>query len=365
MVAALAPPVPAQPRPGLPDVTCDACIVVDDAGRTLFARRPNQPLPNASTTKMVTAIVVARLARDVEVVTVSADAASTGGGGLDLAAGDRVSVGDLLHALLLTSSNDAAVALAEHVAGTEGAFVSLMNEFAAAIGARRSVFLTSHGLDAAGHASTARDLARIGVAVLRRPRLAEIVRRSTASIAVDGTTVRLENRNVLLKTYPGSIGIKTGFTAGAGNVLVAAAERQGRSVVAVAMSSDDSFADAAALLDFGFATLARTLLVDAREPVAVVVLDPAGAVPVVPARDVRGPTDPRRLEVVFEPGPSVELPLAAGDTIGTITLVSNGETVEVLDAVAQSYLSEPPEPPSGTALLARLLEAFAGIAART
>ena len=362
VVAGLWAPASAQPAPPLnPRVTCAACVVIDDRGRTLWARAARTPLANASTTKMVTAIVVLQHADIAEPVTVSAHAAATGGGGLDLQPGDVVAVGDLLHALLMTSSNDAAVALAEHVAGTEADFVVLMNAYADRVGADGTAFVTSHGLDVPGHVSTARDLARLGLALLRRPLLADIVATGTASIAVGTRTEALENRNLLLDSYEGATGIKTGFTAQAGNVLVASAERNDRRLIAVAMSSDDAFEDAAALLDFGFATLAQTVLLDGDEPVAALVLDPAGVVPVVPAGEIRGMADPRALEIVFDAHPVIELPVHAGDTIGTLTIVAAGDTVGVLDALADADVAAPAPAPAGASLITRLLQLVSGL----
>ncbi len=210
-------------------------------------------LPNASTTKMVTAMVVVNQTDLDAEVTLSAEAGSVGGGLVDLEAGSTFSVKELLHALMLASSNEAAVALAEHVAGSEAAFVETMNEVAGDLGAESTHFVTPHGLDTPGHYSTAQDLAILGLALLDDPVLAEIVRtRSTTIQSEQGHALDLENSNGLLETYSGSVGIKTGMTVGAGDVLVAAARRRGALVVAVAMRSADAEVDAGQLLDLGF-----------------------------------------------------------------------------------------------------------------
>ena len=254
----LAAASPGRARPAPPTgASCSACIVVDDAGKALWSRAPGEALPNASTTKIATALVVVRAADLDEQVTVSEGAAAAGGGGLDLVAGDVYSVGDLLHALLMTSSNDAAAALAEHVSGTQDAFVAEMNDLLDELGARDTTFLTPHGLDTPGHAASARDLALLGARLLEHPVLA-------ATVATEETTVEgspgpqeLVNTNLLLDAYEGAVGIKTGETALAGQVLVGAAERRGELVVAVAMHSSDAASDVAALLDYGFAEVAR------------------------------------------------------------------------------------------------------------
>jgi serine-type D-Ala-D-Ala carboxypeptidase (penicillin-binding protein 5/6) len=317
---------------------CYACLVVDEEGRVLFARRANVPLPNASTTKIATALVVVDATQPGEPVTVSEAAAATGGGGLALEPGDRASVEDLLAALLLSSSNDAAVALAEHVAGTEEAFVEAMNERVRALGAAATRFTTSHGLDAPGHVSSAADLARLARALLDDPFLAEVVARPRDVIEVSGRPLRLENRNLLLETYPGAIGVKTGYTLGAGNVLVAAARRRGRTLVAVAMRSVDAAADASLLLDHGFARLARTLLVRAGAPVGALVFS-SGATHVVAARAARGPSRREDVTVAFRPG--ARAPVRAGDIVGTVGVQGGGGVSITLPAVAADTVAAP------------------------
>ncbi|HEX2049979.1 MAG TPA: serine hydrolase [Actinomycetota bacterium] len=331
LVACLAVAAPASAgAPPAPELSCEACIVVADDGRVLYARRARAALPNASTTKMTTALVVVETAAPGERVAVSPHAAATGGGGLDLHAGDSYTVRDLLYALLLSSSNDAAVALAEHVGGTERAFVSAMNDLADALGARATHYVTPHGLDAPGHVSSARDLVAVASALLDDPMLARIVRTQSHRLA-DGTVV--ENRNALLDSYTGAIGVKTGRTLGAGDVLVAAARRRGRTLIAVALRSVDAAADDRALLDYGFARLARTALVGRGEPIGVAPLAPSGAVPAVAGRAVRGLAPPAAVDVAFEaarPAPSVR----AGERVGTVSVSYRGRTLGRVPAVA-------------------------------
>jgi D-alanyl-D-alanine carboxypeptidase (penicillin-binding protein 5/6) len=334
-------------------VTCRACIIVDDTGRTLFARAPHLRLANASTTKMATALVVVQTADLHAVVVVSPDAAAVGGGGLDLDAGDVYRVSDLLYALLLTSSNEAAVALAEHVAGSETAFVEAMNALVTRLGATDTHFVTSHGLDAPGHYSSAADLALIAAALLRRPTLARIVATPAARIEGPGGTELIENRNVLLETYRGAIGVKTGYTTNAGNVLVAAARRSGRTLIAVAMHADDAAADSRLLLDYGFERLRHTILLPARAPVGELVFDAAGSTPAIAAGTVRGIADPRATVISFTPLAGVRPPLDPGDTIGTVVVSTSRRTIATVDALAGEPLRH-----SSTSWVAALLGAL-------
>lgn len=325
----------------------------------IWGREVDSARANASTTKMVTALLVARGGGLEDTVVVSRGAAGTGGGGLDLRPGDRYSVRELLYALLLTSSNDAAVALAEHVAGSERAFVARMNSLAASLGAEGSRFVTPHGLDVRGHYSTARDLARIALAVLRSPVLSNVVATPSASIEGRRGSVRLENTNPLLESYEGAIGVKTGYTSGAGDVLVAAALRSGRRLVAVAMGAQDAAADARALLDYGFRVLGRGILVREGETVGAVVFDPSGSVAVVAGRTVRGIPRPESVSVTFEPAP-VSAPLDRGESVGTVLITSaDGDVVARAPAIASTSVGEDDD--GGGSLLGGLLRVAAAL----
>jgi D-alanyl-D-alanine carboxypeptidase (penicillin-binding protein 5/6) len=324
-------------------VGCVRCIVVDEDGNVLWSRNPRDRYPNASTTKMVTALLVARDADPSEVVTVSSAAGAIGGGGLDLSAGETYTVDSLMHALLLDSSNESAQALAEHVSGSGEAFVTEMNRYVRSIGANRSHFANPHGLDAEGHYSSAGDLATIGAEVLDDPYLAEIVRTPEATIPTPGGSASFENRNLLLETYEGAIGIKTGRTLGAGYVLVAAAERKGHRVITVAMNSYDVFGDSAALLDWGFAKLRRLdrrgVLVESGAPVGALVFD-NGSTEVVAGEDLEGllPRDPRDIQLSFIASSDAELPIEDGDVVGRVEVSTTRGEVGSVPAIASGAI---------------------------
>jgi serine-type D-Ala-D-Ala carboxypeptidase (penicillin-binding protein 5/6) len=316
-------------------------LVVADTGDILFQRNADAELPNASTTKMMTALLTVRAGVLGNEVRVSQVAANAGGGGLDLKAGEVWSVQALLTALLLSSSNDAAVALAEHVSGSEKAFVGAMNAQARRLKLRHTAFATPHGLDAEGHFSSARDLAVIAGELLDEPTLKDIVARSEASVKGPDGRVMIENSNLLLESYRGAIGIKTGYTQGAGNALVSAAVRGDRTIIGVVLRSADSFADTRALIDYGFARLSRSVLLKRGEEVGTVVLDPAGSIRVRAARTVRGLARPETLEVSFDPARTYELPLAPTDVIGAIVVTSQGRVIDRVAAVTHEAIEEP------------------------
>jgi D-alanyl-D-alanine carboxypeptidase (penicillin-binding protein 5/6) len=230
-----------------PAVTARAALVVDlDAGQTLYSLRPNEPLPPASTAKLMTALVTVRQANLDSRVVISARAAGTPGSRMGLTAGETLTVRDLLYGLLLPSGNDAAVALAEHVAGSEAVFVRLMSETAAELGLRGTRFTNAHGGDEPGETITAADLVGLARAALVYPALAQIVATPSAKIA--GRT--LTNTNELLGVYRGADGVKTGTTDLAGECLVASVTRDGHRLLTVVLGSQDRYADTRALLDF-------------------------------------------------------------------------------------------------------------------
>jgi len=351
--------VPSAPANAAPEVTCAACLVVDDTGRTLFARAADAARANASTTKMTTALVAVRAADPDDPVVVSPGAAATPGGGLALEAGEIISVEALLHALLLTSSNDAAVALAQHIAGSEAVFVERMNAYARSIGATHTNYVTAHGLDMPGHGSSARDLATIAAALLEVPLLARIVGRTETVIETPAGTALLENRNVLLESYPGATGVKTGFTADAGNVLVASAERDGRRLIAVAMGSVDATADAAALLDHGWRKLDRTVLLESGMAVGALVFE-HGSTEVRAARVVRGSDRPDRVHIEFVPDPTIRIPVSSGEVVGQVTVSGSGGVVSTVDAIAASAI-EPEATSWASEAVAGLLRAVGSL----
>jgi D-alanyl-D-alanine carboxypeptidase (penicillin-binding protein 5/6) len=329
------PPGLAQERSPL---TCVSCLVVDEQGRELWRSGSRSPAPMASTTKMLVALLTVRMATLEDEVRVSEEAAATPGGKLSLIAGERLSVEELLQALLLNSSNDAAVALAEHVSGSSEAFVRDMNLLARRLGAGDTAVVNPHGLDAPGHVSTARDLALLGRVLLEDEVLAEIVAMRAATIASDQRTAVLENTNILLGDYVGAVGIKTGFTALAGNVLVAAARRDDRMVVAVAMNSDDAFADTTWLLDRGFKELARTILVREGDIVNEIVSGGGAAVSVSTGDLYRGSELPDSISTSLVLDETLRAPLVAGDIVGEVAIAKDGAPIASVRAVVDDPL---------------------------
>ncbi len=240
LLALQAPPTP----------LAEAALLGDEAtGQVLWEKNAHERRAVASTTKIMTALLTLERADLDEEAVVSAAAAYTGGNMVGLTPGERLPVRDLLYGLLLNSGNDAATALAEHVAGSTDAFVAMMNAKAQALGMADTHFANPHGLDAEGHYSSAYDLWLLAREAMKNPTFREIV--AMPSQTSGGRTY--VNLNPLLTAYPGADGIKTGTSDWAGECLVASATRRGHRLIAVVLHSPDRYRDTAALLDWGFA----------------------------------------------------------------------------------------------------------------
>lgn len=240
--------------PPAPAIGAAAAMVVQaQSGAVLYEKSAFEARPPASLTKMVTALVVADRCSLDDVATVSARAASATGSSLGLREGDTIPVRELLKGLLLPSGNDAAVCLAEHVAGSEAAFAGLMNEKAAQLTAVNTHFVNASGLTADGHYSCARDLAVFAMAVRLNSELARIICQTSAQVTwCDGRTKEVTNLNRLLPRCRGCDGVKTGYTTPAGRCLAASATRDGYSLVSVVLRSPDAWAESEKLLNWAF-----------------------------------------------------------------------------------------------------------------
>jgi D-alanyl-D-alanine carboxypeptidase (penicillin-binding protein 5/6) len=233
----------------VPDNSAGACVLVHaDSGQTLYAKNADARMLIASTTKIMTALVVIDHCDPDTSVAIKPEWTGVEGSSMYLKAGENYTIRELLYGLLVVSGNDAATALACICGGSIEGFAKMMNDEAVALGLQNSHFQNPHGLDAEGHYSSAADLAVIACEAMKRPLFAEIV--GTGSATIHGQT--LVNHNKLLRTYPGALGIKTGYTMAAGRILVSCAERNGLKLVCVTISDPNDWTDHTALLDWGF-----------------------------------------------------------------------------------------------------------------
>ena len=239
-----------------PKINSRAGIIYDrKTGRILWGKNENEKRKMASTTKMMTAIVVIENVNLQEKVKVSKKAANTGGSRLGLTKDAEITVNDLLYSLMLCSGNDAAVALAEHTAGSIENFAEMMNEKAKEMELENTNFVTPHGLDEEEHYTTATELAKIADYALNNEKICNIVRTKTYTVTINGYGKNISNTNELLGYLDGVYGVKTGFTNGANRCLVTATKRGDMDIICIVLGADtkkDRTKDSIKLIEYAF-----------------------------------------------------------------------------------------------------------------
>ncbi len=247
-----------------PQISAESYVVMDlKTGEVLFSDNEKTSLPIASTTKMMTALVVVEREENLDkVVTVDAESCGIEGSSVNLYKGEKITLRDLLYALMLESANDAAVCLARASAGSVEAFANLMNEKAKEIGMTGSHFTNPHGLEDAEHYSTSLDLAKLWQCAMEYEVLREIVSTKTYKIEMEtGDGYRfLSNHNKLLKSYEACIGGKTGFTKAAGRCLVTVCEKNGVELVTVTLNDPNDWDDHRNLCEYAFSLYSQVSL---------------------------------------------------------------------------------------------------------
>jgi serine-type D-Ala-D-Ala carboxypeptidase (penicillin-binding protein 5/6) len=241
-----------------PSLSASSALLVErETGRIILEKNSRERRPMASLTKLMTAVLVLERGDLGDWVTVSRRAAGTRGSALGLRPGQRVLLKNLLLGLLVRSANDAAVAAAEHVCGSEEEFVKRMNQKAGSLGLADTHFANCHGLDHPDHYSTAFDMARLGRHAISLPFIANCVRNREVVIQLPGShRPRVcRNSNKLLRFYWGADGIKTGYTEEAGKCLVGSASRGGHQLIAVLLNDNERWQDACGLFEYGFHAL--------------------------------------------------------------------------------------------------------------
>lgn len=325
---AFAPPVlEAGPAPRL---SAESALLMDwETGEVLFAKQPFARRAPASTTKILTALLALERGDPKAAVAVSLRAAGTPGSSMHIRAGERYTLHDLLQGLLLRSGNDAAVAIAEHLAGSVDAFAAWMNARSRAVGAGQSHWVNPHGLDHPQHYTTAYDLALITRQAMAHPVFAAMVSQRARELSFEllGRQGLLTNTNRLLWTFEGADGVKTGTTSAAGACLVASATRTGQRLIAVVLHSRNRWADAAALLAHGYEHYQLFRYASAGEVLTAspVVGGAPGRVALVPQQDVvavvrKGGLIPQVALAV----PPLRAPLPTGAAVGEALVSVDG-----------------------------------------
>ncbi len=334
-----------------PQIKARAGVLIDaKTGDMLFEKNSRERNAPASTTKIMTAILAVESGRLDDPVRVSLRAAATRGSSMHLYAGQVLSLHELLSGLLLRSGNDAAVAIAEHLAGTTEAFVEQMNERARALGATDTHFRNPHGLSAPGHYSSAYDLALLARFALTDPTFAALVGSKEISIEwLDRRgrekDVNLRNTNRLLWMLEEADGVKTGTTGEAGPCLVSSATRGNHKLIAVVLHDHSRWYDSMQLLKFGFDNYDLYDYADqgaliATLPVESGLADTVDAVAAAPAALVIPAADYPRVTVEVDLPKKIKAPVYQGQKIGEIVFFVGDKAEKTVDIVASREISE-------------------------
>ena len=259
----------AEANAAFPEMSAESYVVMDSkTGEVLFSKDSDKMLPIASTTKMMTALVVVEKIKDLDSrVTVDPESCGIEGSSVNLYRGEEISVKDLLYALMLESANDAAVCLAKYTAGSVEAFADLMNERASKIGMTNSHFANPHGLEDEEHYSTAYDMAKLYQEAMKYDVIRKIVSTKTYKMELDEKDSYrfLSNHNKLLKTYEPCVGGKTGFTKAAGRCLVTVCEKNGVELITVTLNDPNDWQDHESIVEYSFSLYSQVRLAEEGE----------------------------------------------------------------------------------------------------
>lgn len=335
----------------LPKTNSRRYIVYDRISKSMIIGK-NEDVKSAmaSTTKIMTTIVILEKANLNEKVTVSAKAGGTGGSRLGLKRGDKASVRDLLYGLMLRSGNDAAVALAEHVGGSVKEFAELMNEKAIELGLTNTHFVTPHGLDDANHYTTALELAKLTDYAMNNETFAKIVGTKSTTIYINNQSRQINNTNELLGVLNGVVGVKTGFTNNAGRCLVTETKRNNMDIITIVLGADtkkDRTKDSVNLIEY---TFSKYKMYNLEEQIIkefnkwkninekrILIIKGKTSNPKLALGAIEKATIPicdnDKIEYSINALTEVEAPVEQWNVMGTLTVKLNGEILENIDIV--------------------------------
>ena len=339
-------------EPKAPAVEALGAVLMDfDTGRVLWEKDAKKPLAMASTTKIMTCLLALENGNLSDKVTVSKRAAAAPNVQMNLVPGEQITLRDLLYAMMLQSSNDAAVAVAEHIGGTVEDFCALMTEKARLVGAENTVFETPNGLDGENHHSTAYDLAMIARCALQNEDFRTIISTPYYTATSSRTTYSIANKNRLLTELRGADGIKTGFTGKAGHCFVGTAERGNMRLISVVLGSgwgahgkEQKWVDTKRLLGYGFEAFTYAEVLSEQADAGRMPVERAKEtdVPLYFAESVTIPmTESERASVVVKSNrpPSARAPVEKGETVGTAEIYIGGTLYRAVDIRASQDIA--------------------------
>ena len=316
-----------------------ACVLEFETGRVLFEHNMHDRLPMASTTKVMTALLAIENGNLSDPVTCSPNAFGVSGTSIYLSLGETLTLEEMLLGLMLSSGNDAAVAIAEHIGGTLEGFLAMMNARAREIGAMNTHFATPHGLPNDDHYTTAYDFALITREAMGNETFRRLVSTQRATITWEGRSYDrvLQNKNRLLSTYPGATDVKTGYTSRAGRCLVFGAQRDGLELVGVVLNCSDWFDEAARLMDGCYDTYALTRVLGLGQSAGEIAVEGGReeSVGLCVLTELSAPLrEGESAQIVLDVPDSLRAPVYPGMHVGTAHLVVGGQQYGEAEVVA-------------------------------
>lgn len=327
-------------------LSAKSAVLIDGNGQILYQKNAFEKRPMASTTKIMTALVAIEHGDLSSVVEIPAAATGIEGSSIYLRPGEKMTLEELLYALLLASANDAATAIAIDVGGSLDGFVALMNQKAQNLGLTGTHFDNPHGLDSPEHYTTAYDLSLLTACALADPTFSRLCGTAVKTIGFGDpeTTRHLSNHNRLLSAYSGAVGVKTGFTHHSGRCLVSAARRDGLLLIAVTLNDPNDWQDHARMLDFGFERYENLCLVDSVEdlcPLPVV----GGEKDVCPIGVTDAsllfltlPRDHKAVTLTVETSRFLYAPVSRGQCVGRAVWKIDGKEIASTALIAQESI---------------------------
>ncbi len=327
---------------GAVSATASAAILINgDTGEVIYEQNADEKLPMASTTKIMTAMLLCEMGDLSKEITVTAEMLRVEGSSMGLLAGDKVTLHDLLYGLLLASGNDAANVVAYTLGGTVNGFARLMNEKAEELGLKDTHFVTPSGLDAENHYTTARDLANLARIAMQNEEFAKAAGSKSATLNYGNPPYKrsLTNHNKLLKTFDGAVGVKTGFTKKSGRCLVSAARRDGKYVIAVTLNDPNDWQDHSAMLEYGLNQVKLTEITPKITNFTVPVINgeeklnvEIGSYTVSTLKDENFSCEVNLPKFLYAP-------IKMGEVIGSVIYKKNGTEIKSLDITAETDIN--------------------------
>lgn len=336
-----------------PKVDAQGAVLIEQkTGRILFGKNENEPLPMASTTKIMTAILALENGNLNDIVKVSKNATKAPPVKMNIKENEEIKLNDLLHSLMLQSHNDSAVAIAEHIGGSVENFCNQMTLKAQQIGAKNTVFKTPNGLDAEGHQSTPYDMALITSYALNNEQFVKIINTKQLTFKSNFSTYTVENKNRLLSEYEGANGVKTGFTNKAGHCFVGSATRNDLTLISVVLASgwgnkgkEQKWKDTKTLLNYGFDNFSYEKIFDQNtfKEKANIIKGEQNTVDLYCKKDVLIPISKEekdKINIQIDYVKTLTAPVNKDEKVGVISVYIEDELIEQIDILTKQNIKK-------------------------